>query len=106
MKDFMEGKKRAIKDWAPDDRPREKMMRAGAKALSDSELLAIFIGKGTEGSNAVEIGRQIMNSCQNSLLEFGRRSVKDLMKVKGIGLAKACTLVAGMELGRRWVSRK
>jgi DNA repair protein RadC len=102
----MEGKKRAIRHWAPDDRPREKMMRSGAGTLSDSELLSIFIGGGIEGSNAVEIGREIMYSCQNSLLELGRRSVKDLMKVKGIGLAKACALAAAMELGRRWVSRK
>ena len=102
----MEGKKRAIKDWAPDDRPREKLIRKGPGSLSDSELLAIFIRGGSAGNNAVDIGRLILNSCQDSLLELGRQSVKDLMKVKGIGQAKAVTLVAALELGRRWHSRK
>jgi DNA repair protein RadC len=102
----MEGKRRAISEWPVDDRPREKMMKQGAAALSDSELLAIFILGGPAGKSAVDIGRLVLNTCQDSLLELGRRSVQDLMKIKGIGLAKACTLVAALELGRRWYSRR
>jgi DNA repair protein RadC len=101
----MEGKRRAIHQWAEDDRPREKMMKQGAAALSDSELLAIFIVGGPKGKSAVDIGRQVLNACQDSVLELGRRSVHDLMKIKGIGEAKACTLIAALELGRRWYSR-
>lgn len=98
----MEGKKRAIKDWAPDDRPREKLMIKGAGALSDSELLAIFIRAGDASRNAIELARVVLNNCQDSILELGRHSVRDLMKIKGIGQAKAVTLVAALELGRRW----
>jgi DNA repair protein RadC len=106
MGNFMEGKKRAIKDWATDDRPREKLMVKGAAALSDSELLAILLRYGYEKTDAVILSREILSTCQDSLLELGRLSVKDLMKIKGIGLAKAATLVAALELARRWYSRK
>src|SRR5258707_7022433 len=102
----MEARKRSIKDWAPDDRPREKLMIKGAAALSDSELLAIFIRGGYADSDATMVGKAVLNTCQDSILELGRRSVKDLMKIKGIGLAKACTLIAALELGRRWYSKK
>jgi len=102
----MEAKKRAIKDWAPDDRPREKLMLKGAGALSDSELVAILIRGGYARVDAVDVSRDILNTCQNSLLELGRRSVKDLMKIKGVGLAKAVALVAALELGRRWNNKK
>lgn len=102
----MEGKKRAIKDWAPDDRPREKMVMKGAAALSDSELLSILVRGGYAKNDAIEVSRTVLNTCQDSLLELGRRSVRDLMKIKGIGMAKAVTLVAALELGRRWYSRK
>lgn len=102
----MEGKRRAIHEWAEDDRPREKMMKKGAAALSDSELLAIFIKEGVKGTSAVDIGRVVMNACQDSVLELGRRTVADLTKLKGIGEAKACMLLAALELGRRWYSRK
>lgn len=102
----MEGKKRAIKNWAPDDRPREKLILKGAGALSDSELLAIFIRTGDASNNAIELARSILNSCQDSLLELGRHSVNDLMKIKGIGQAKAVTLIAALELGRRWHAKK
>jgi len=99
----MEGKERTIKDWAPDDRPREKLVLKGAAALSDSELLAIFI-RGGYGTNAVKLARDVLDNCQQNLLELGRQSVHDLMKIRGIGMAKACTLVAALELGRRWNS--
>lgn len=102
----MEGKRRAIKHWAPDDRPREKLMLKGAAALSDSELLSIFIRIGPEGGSAIDTGREVLTVCQGSLLELGRRSVHDLMKIKGIGMAKACTLLAALELGRRWHSKR
>lgn len=101
----MEGRRRAINKWPKDDQPREKMMLKGAAALSDSELLAIFINVGPRGKSAVDIGKEVMITCQDSLLELGRQSVADLMKIKGIGTAKACTLLAALELGRRWYNK-
>jgi DNA repair protein RadC len=102
----MEGKRRAINKWPEDDRPREKMMKHGTAVLSDSELLAILILGGPKGQSAVDIGREVLKACQDSLLELGRRSVRDLEKIKGIGTAKACTLLAALELGRRWHSKR
>jgi DNA repair protein RadC len=102
----MEGKRRPIYKWPKDDQPREKMKKHGAAVLSDSELLAILILGGPEGQSAVDIGREVLKICQHSLLELGRRSVHDLMKIKGIGEAKACTLLAALELGRRWYSTR
>jgi len=104
--EFMEGKRRAIKKWPKDDRPREKMIKHGAAVLSDSELLAILIVGGPKGQSAVDIGREVLRACQDSLLELGRLSVHDLEKIRGIGKAKACTLLAALELGRRWHSKR
>ena len=91
----------SIKQWAKDDRPREKLLLKGAQALSDSELLAILIGKGTKNKSALDLAREILTLGKNSLPELGKRSVKELMKVKGIGEAKAITIVAALEIGRR-----
>ena len=102
----MEGKRRAINKWPKDDQPREKMKKHGAAILSDSELLAILILGGPEGQSAVDIGREVLKACQYSLLELTRQSVHDLTKIKGIGEAKACTLLAALELGRRWHSKR
>jgi DNA repair protein RadC len=81
-------------------------MMKGAAALSDSELIHLLIREGHEGSGVDEVSRKIMEICENNLLELGKRSVKDLMKVKGIGHAKAITLVAALELSRRWNMRQ
>jgi DNA repair protein RadC len=90
-----------IKDWAPEDRPREKLLTKGIKSLSDTELLAILIRTGQQNESAVEIARKILLLVNNNLSELGKLSVMDLEKVKGIGKAKAITLIAALELGRR-----
>ena len=90
-----------IKSWSPEDRPREKLLLKGTSALSDAELVAILIGSGTPKLSAVELSKKILLQGNNNLNELARLSVKDLMKIKGIGEAKAITIVAALELGRR-----
>ncbi len=91
----------SIKNWAIDDRPREKLLSKSPEALSDSELLAILIGNGTRQKSAVDLAREILLLGKNNLNELGRLSLKELQKVKGIGEAKAITISAALELGRR-----
>ena len=95
----------SIKDWAEDDRPREKLLVKGAAALSDSELLAILISTGTKNKSAVDLGREVMDKGRKDLNELAKISVKELMSISGIGEAKAVTLAAAMELGTRRQSR-
>lgn len=90
-----------IKSWAADDRPREKMLTKGASALSDSELLAILINNGNQQSSAVDLAKEILALGKNNLNELGKLNVKELCKVKGIGPAKAITIAAALEIGRR-----
>ena len=90
-----------IKSWSPEDRPREKLLLKGTSALSDAELIAILIGSGTSRLSAVELSKKILSLGNNNLNELARLSVKDLMKMKGIGEAKAIAIVAALELGRR-----
>lgn len=94
-------KKLNIKDWAEEDRPREKLLSKGVSALSDAELLAILIGSGNRDETAVELAQRILHSSANNLNALGKLTVKDLMKFNGIGDAKAITVIAAMELGRR-----
>lgn len=91
----------SIKDWSESDRPREKLLAQGGTALSDVELLAILIGSGTRKQSAVELCRLIYNHAGNSLDKLGKLSLKELMTFKGIGEAKAITIAAAMELGKR-----
>jgi len=91
----------SIKFWALDDRPREKMISKGAEALSNSELIAILINNGHKERSAVELAKDILKLGHDNLEELGRISIKDLQKVKGIGEAKAITIAAALELGRR-----
>ncbi len=91
----------SIKNWASDDRPREKLITKGIHSLSDAELLAIIIGSGTREISAVELARQILALSENNLSLLGKKTVPDFMKLKGIGEAKAISLVAAFELGRR-----
>ncbi|MBL4651804.1 MAG: DNA repair protein RadC [Flavobacteriales bacterium] len=91
----------SIKYWAEDDRPREKLVAKGRSALSDAELIAIIIGSGSRNESAVELSKRILHSIDNNLSELGKVSVNDLMKFKGIGEAKAITIAAALELGRR-----
>lgn len=90
-----------INQWADDDRPREKLILKGKRALSDAELLAILIGSGTREESAVDLCKRILASCSNSLNQLGRLEVMDLVKFKGIGEAKAISIIAALEIGRR-----
>lgn len=95
-----------IKFWAEEDRPREKLLLKGRHSLSDAELVAILIASGNVNETAVELSRRILQSYGNNLDKLGKLSVKDLMQFKGIGEAKAISIVAALELGRRrkeWV---
>jgi len=95
-------KRLTIRDWAEDDRPREKMMRKGSQSLSDAELLAILIAIGNKNETAVELARRILNDCRENLNELAQLSISDLFKrFKGIGEAKAITIAAALELGKR-----
>ncbi len=90
-----------LKDWALEDRPREKLLMKGATALSDSELLAILIGSGNREETAVEVCKRVLKSADNDLNKLARFGVNDLKRTKGIGPAKAITIIAALELGRR-----
>src|SRR5690606_7321804 len=92
---------KSIKHWASDDQPREKMMSKGAAALSDAELIGILLGTGSREKSAIDLGREIMQLAQNNLNVLGRFNLKQLQQIKGIGVAKAVTLLAALELGRR-----
>jgi DNA repair protein RadC len=91
----------SIKQWAKDDRPREKLLLKGADVLSNSELIAILIQSGPKGKSAVVTAQEILRVGKDNLNELGKLSVKELMKVKGIGEVRAITIVAALELGRR-----
>jgi DNA repair protein RadC len=93
--------RKSIKNWAEEDRPREKMLHKGKSALTDAELIAILLGSGIVGLDAIELSKQILASVEGNLTELGRRSIRDLMKFKGIGEAKAITIASALELGRR-----
>ncbi len=90
-----------IKTWAEADRPREKLQLKGKASLSDAELLAILLGSGSQNETAVSLAQRILQSASNNLTELGKRNITELQKFKGIGEAKAITIVAAMELGRR-----
>lgn len=94
--------KRSIKKWAEEDRPREKLLNKGNQALSNAELLAILIGSGNKEESAVELSRKILHSVNNNLNELGKKSVQHLSSsFRGIGEAKAITIIAALELGQR-----
>jgi DNA repair protein RadC len=97
----MQENKYSIKQWAKDDRPREKLLNHGPAHLSDSELLAILLNHGTRDKSAVDLAKEIMKLGKNNLNELGKLTVKELMKIKGIGEAKAITIAAALEIGRR-----
>lgn len=93
--------KLSIAHWAEEDKPREKLERLGASALSNAELLAILVGSGSHEESAVDLMKRIMNGCDNSLNTLGKMTIRELMAYKGIGLAKAVTILAACELGKR-----
>lgn len=90
-----------IHSWSEDDKPREKLMLKGKSALSDAELVAILIGSGSRDESAVELSKKILKSVDNNLNALGKLSVSQLMNFKGIGEAKAISIIAALELGRR-----
>ena len=98
---MLEKKPFSIKNWSEDDRPREKLLSKGRSALSDAELIAILIGSGNREESAVGLSKRILALVENNLSELGKVSIQDLMKFKGIGEAKAISIAAALELGRR-----
>lgn len=93
--------KRTLKDWANDDKPREKLILKGKASLSDAELIAILIGTGNQGETVIALSQRILQSSNNNLIELSRLSMTDLMKFRGIGEAKAISIIAAIELGKR-----
>ncbi len=93
--------KTSIKDWAEDDKPREKLLNKGPAALSNAELIAILIGSGNNEESAVALSKRIMNEVNDNFAELARLTISDLQKYKGIGEAKAITIASALELGRR-----
>lgn len=98
--------KLSIKKWSEDDQPREKLRALGRQILSDAELIAILIGSGNRNESAIELCKRILNDSHNNLNELAKLSVTDLMKFKGIGEAKAISIIAALELGRRRKSQE
>ena len=93
--------KLTISHWAEEDRPREKMARLGPEALSNAELLAILIGSGSTKESAVDLMKRVLNDCGNNLNTLGKKTIRDLCSYNGIGEAKAITILAACELGKR-----
>lgn len=90
-----------IKNWSVEDRPREKLLKSGVQSLSNAELLALLIGSGTKENNAVDLARNVLASVKNNLYDLGKLKTEELVKVRGIGMARAITLQAALELGTR-----
>ncbi len=101
MDSFNKIEKLSIKNWSEEDQPREKLMAKVRQILSDAELLAILIGSGNRSESAIELCKRILNDSQNNINQLAKLSVNDLMKYRGIGEAKAISIVAALELGRR-----
>lgn len=91
----------SIKEWAEEDRPREKLSGQGRRALSDAELIAILIGSGNRDESAVELSKRILHHYKNDLNKLGKASIGELSQFKGIGEAKAISIIAALEIGRR-----
>ena len=100
--------KLSINQWSPEDRPREKLMRLGAAALSNAELLAILIGSGSQDESAVDLMKRVLADCGNNLNTLGKMTIDELSggKYKGLGPAKAVTIIAACELGKRRQAEK
>lgn len=90
-----------IREWAEDDRPREKLLLKGKQSLSDAELIAILMGSGSRNESAVDLAKRILKESSDNLMELSKLSVQDLMKFKGVGEAKAISIIAALELGKR-----
>lgn len=93
--------KLTIANWAEEDKPREKLERLGASALSNAELLGILIGSGSTDESAVDLMKRILKDCDNNLNQLGKKTIRELTQYKGMGPAKAITILAACELGKR-----
>lgn len=101
VSEFYEPDKLSITNWAMEDRPREKLMAHGAETLSNAELLAILVGSGNTKESAVDLMKRVLNDCDNNLATLSKMSLDQLMTYRGIGEAKAITILAACELGKR-----
>ncbi len=99
--EIRDGRPLTIKQWSPEDRPREKLLLKGTSALSDAELIAILIGTGSGKSTALDLSKRILERAEHQLTALAKLKTNDLTRIKGIGPAKAIAIVAAMELGRR-----
>ena len=90
-----------IKQWSEDDRPREKLLLKGRSALSNAELIALLLGSGTRNESAVDLAKRILDQSGQNLAELSKYQISDLLKFKGIGMAKGVTIIAALELGNR-----
>jgi DNA repair protein RadC len=97
----MQAQNYSIKNWAKDDRPREKLLSKGPSVLSNAELIAILINNGNRERTALELAQEVLKQGKDNLVELGKLSAREIMKIKGIGAAKAITIIAALELGRR-----
>ena len=95
-----------IRQWAEDDRPREKMLLKGRNALSNAELIAILIGSGNKDESAVQLAQRMLDNAGNNLIEFSKMDIEALSRFKGMGKAKAISIVAALELGKRRLAEK
>lgn len=91
----------SIKNWAADDQPREKMKFQGASHLSNAELMAILLRTGSNNKSALELSQEILKVCKDNLIELGKLSLRDLQKINGVGITKAASIAAALEIGRR-----
>jgi DNA repair protein RadC len=104
MKDYEVN--RTIKSLAEDDRPREKLLKKGINTLSNAELIAVIIASGSAGKNALDLSMELLQACNNSLIQLSKKTLAELQKHKGIGNAKAMTILASIELSKRNLSEK
>jgi len=95
-----------INQWAEDDRPREKMLLKGKSALSNAELIALLIGSGNRDESAVQLAQRMLDATDNNLIEFSKLSIEELSRFRGMGKAKAISIVAALELGKRRVAER
>ncbi len=96
----------SIRQWAEDDRPREKMLLKGKNALSNAELIALLIGSGNSDESAVQLAQRMLDSVRNNLIEFSKLNIEELSKFRGMGKAKAISVIAAIELGKRRMAEK
>lgn len=101
MENYYQSESKSIKNWKEDDRPREKMLQKGTRALSDAELIAILLGSGNRQESAVGLAKRMLEQANQSISALAKYSIEDLQQFKGVGIAKAIGITAALELGKR-----